>query len=102
MKIKKGDKVTVIAGKDKGKVGAVVRAFPNEDRVIVEHVHIVKKHERSHRSKGKGQMIERAMPIHVSNVMLVDPKSGKRTRIAIKKDGEKYIRIAKKSGTELL
>lgn len=101
MKIKKGDKVLVIAGKDRGKTGTVVRAFPRNEQVILEEVNVVKKHQRSNQSRGKGQIVERAMPIHVSNVMIVDPKSGARTRITGKKVDGKYTRIAKKSGTKL-
>jgi large subunit ribosomal protein L24 len=68
MKIKKGDKVTVISGKDKGKNGVVERAFPKLDRIIVGGVNVVKKHVRSKKSGTKGQIVERPMPIHVSNV----------------------------------
>lgn len=101
MKIKKGDKVQIIAGKDKGKTGTVTRALPKENQVVLEGINVVKKHQRANRTRGKGQIIERAMPIHVSNVMLVDPKAGERTRVAVQKDGGVYTRIAKKSGTKL-
>jgi large subunit ribosomal protein L24 len=67
MHVKKGDNVTVIAGKDKGKSGAIVRAFPKEERVLVEGVNIKKVHEKG-KAKGKGGIIEKAFPIHVSNV----------------------------------
>ena len=73
MKIKKGDKVVVLTGKDKGKSGVVERAFPKEDRVIVSGVHMVKVHEKG-RSGKKGQVVERALPIHVSNVKLAKSK----------------------------
>ncbi len=79
MKIKKGDKVIVITGKNKGTVGVVARAFPAEGRVIVEGVNIRKKHEKARRT-GKGQIVEKPMPIDASNVMLVDTKTGKGTR----------------------
>jgi large subunit ribosomal protein L24 len=79
MKIKKGDKVIVITGKDAGKKGTVQRAFPQQTRVLVEGVHMVKVHERARGTK-KGQIVEKAMPIHASNVMLVDSKTGKPTR----------------------
>ena len=68
MHIKKGDKVTVISGKDKGKSGTVARAFPKLDRVIIDGVNVVKKHQRAQKGGKKGQIIERPLPIHVSNV----------------------------------
>ncbi len=101
MKIKKGDKVKVIAGKDKGKVGKVSRALPKDDQVIVEGVHIVKRHQRATSSRQQGQIVDKNLPIHVSNVMVLDPKKDTPTRISIKKINGKYTRIAKKSNTEL-
>lgn len=80
MKIKKGDKVQVMTGKDKGVTGTVQKAFPREDRVLVEGVNIRTVHERAKRSGQKGQLVKKAMPIHASNVMRIDPKSGKPTR----------------------
>lgn len=68
MKIKKGDTVTVITGKDKGKSGTVSRALPKLERIIVPGINLVKKHQRSKKTGGKGQIVERPMPIHVSNV----------------------------------
>jgi len=99
MKIKKGDKVIVISGKDKGVSGKVLRALPKLDRVIVEGVHVVKRHQKSKKSGETGQIIDKTLPIHISNVALVDPKGGKPTRIGIKIDGGKRVRVAKKSGT---
>lgn len=100
MKIKKGDKVVVIAGKDRGKNGVVLRALPSEEKVIVEGVNVAKKHQRGRRGQG-GQIIEKTLPVHVSNVALADPKNGKPTRIGItRKDGAR-LRIAKKSGSEI-
>ena len=102
MKIKKGDKVIVIAGKDSGKTGAVVRAFPKLAQVLVEGVNIKKKHQKPQgRGARKGQILERNFPIHVSNVMLIDPKSGKGTRVSISRKGGGRTRIARKSGIEL-
>ncbi|OGD68408.1 50S ribosomal protein L24 [Candidatus Campbellbacteria bacterium RIFCSPHIGHO2_12_FULL_35_10] len=99
MKIRKEDKVIVIAGKDKGKTGKVLKAFPAEDMVVVEGVNIKKKHQKATRGGKKGQVIEKTFPIHVSNVMLSDPKSNKPTRIGKKKVGDKFVRVAKKSET---
>ena len=101
MKIKKGDSVIVIAGKDKGKEGKVVKALPSDDRVVVEGVNIKKRHLRARRSGKKGQIVEFAAPIHVSNVMIKDPKTGKPSRIGYKTVGDKKVRISKKSGVEI-
>jgi len=84
MKIHKNDNVLVIAGKDKGKTGKVVKAIPKENKVVVEGVGMVKKHQRPTRSGQKGQVIEKAMPIHVSNVRLADVKKPKKTKVATK------------------
>jgi large subunit ribosomal protein L24 len=100
MKIKKGDKVVVITGKDRGKTGTVAQAFPKTSRVLVDGVNLRKKHEKA-RGNRKGQIVERPAPLSISNVMILDPKSGKGTRIGIaRKDGVR-VRIAKKSGQEL-
>ena len=80
MKIRKDDNIIVIAGKDRGKTGKVVRAIPKENRVIVAGVNIIKVHKRATKAGGKGQIIEKTMPLHVSNVMLVDPQTKKGTR----------------------
>ncbi len=102
MKIKKGDKVLVIAGKDSGKTGAVLEAYPKLSQVLVEGVHIQKKHQKPKgRGARKGQIIDKTFPIHISNVMLIDPKSGKGTRIGISRKGGGRVRIARKSGSEL-
>lgn len=101
MKIKKGDNVIIIAGKDKGKKGKVLEAFPRLDRVVVEGANIAKISTKPRTKGGKGEVVERAMPLNVSNVMIVDAKTGKRSRIAIKKIDGKNVRIAKKSGNEI-
>jgi large subunit ribosomal protein L24 len=97
--VRKGDEVQVIAGKDKGKKGRVLAAFPKKERVIVEGVNIIKKHQRPNPAHPQGGIIEKEAPIHVSNVMLLDPKTGEPTRIGYKilEDGTK-VRYAKKSG----
>ncbi len=98
MFVKKGDKVKVITGKDKGKEGVVLEAFPKKDRVIVEGVNIVKKHQKPNNAAPQGGILEKEAPIHVSNVMLVDPKSGEATRVGYKVVEGKKVRVAKKSG----
>jgi len=101
MKIKKGDNVIVIAGKDKGKAGKIVRALPMTDQVIIEGINVVTKHSRATARTKKGQIIEKTMPVHISNVMLKDPKTGKPTRIRIeRKDGVRQ-RVAVKSGSKI-
>jgi large subunit ribosomal protein L24 len=101
MKIKKGDNIKVIAGKDKGKTGTVKEAFPKKDMVLVEGVNVLTKHEKARRRGSKGQVVQKAFPIHVSNVMIVDPKTGKPSRVGKKKVGDKMTRVAKKSGQSL-
>ena len=99
-KIKAKDTVMVIAGKDKGAIGAVTSVMPNENKVIVEGVNLSKRHLKG-RDGNPGEIVEKAMPIHVSNVMLLDPKDKKPTRVGFSiKDGKK-TRITRKSGTEL-
>jgi large subunit ribosomal protein L24 len=101
MKIKRDDNVIVIGGKDRGKTGKVLRAFPRESKVVISGVNLKKLHKRPTKSGQKGQVVEQAAPIHVSNVMIVDPKSGKRTRVLRKMEGDKKVRVAKSSGTTL-
>ena len=98
MKIKKGDQVIVITGRDKGKTGEVTKAMPKENKVLVSGINLVKRHTRP-TQENAGGIISKELPIHVSNVALIDPKSGKATRVGIKveKDGSK-VRVAKKSG----
>lgn len=101
MKLKKGDNVIVITGKDKGKKGKIVRVLVAENRVIVEGINMMKRHQRPRRSGEKGSMKDIEMPLSVSNVMMIDPKSGKQTRVGKKKVGDKMVRIAKKSNQEI-
>lgn len=101
MHVKSGDKVIVISGKDKGKTGTVLKAIPSKDRVVVEGVNIVKKHQKPTQDNPDGGILETEAAIHVSNVMHVDPESGERTRVRREmKDGKK-VRIAVKSGKEI-
>ncbi len=101
MKIKKGDTVVIIAGKDKGKTAKVVRALPRENKLLVEGVHVVKKHARRTSAARAGQIIEKTMPIHASNVQIADPKTGKPSRIRISKEKDARVRVAVKSGTNI-
>jgi len=96
--IKKDDDVIVIAGRDKGKKGKVLKVFPKEDRALVRGVNVVKRHQRQ-TQKEQGGIVSKEAPIHISNIAHVDPKSGTATRIGFKTmaDGSK-VRFAKKSG----
>ena len=101
MKIKKGDDVIVLTGRDKGRKGEVLRAIPDESRVIVQGINMVKRHTRAS-ARGPGGIEEKEAPIHVSNVALIDPQGGKATRIGYKvlEDGRK-VRVAKADGFTL-
>lgn len=102
MKIKTGDNVKVLSGRDSGKTGKVIQVLKskkkNQHYVVVEGLNVRKKHLKSQRSGEKGQTIELSFPIHLSNVMLVDPNSKKPTRVGYKTEGSEKKRIAKKSG----
>ena len=99
MKIKKGDNVIVITGKDKGVTAKVLKAMPKTDMVLVEGTNMRKRHKRSNKQGGKGQIVDFATPMHASNVMVVE--GGKRTRVGKKLVGEKYVRVSRKSGKAL-
>ena len=101
MFVKTGDKVKVIAGKDKGKEGVVVKTIAAEDRVVVEGVNIVKKHQKPNNQYPQGGIVELEAPIHVSNVQLLDPSTNEPTKIGYKVEDGKKVRFAKKSGTTL-
>ncbi len=102
MKLKVGDKVKVIAGSSKGKEGKIVKTFASENKVIVEGVHLVKKHKKGN-GQETGGILEVEAPINASNVMIIDPKTKKPTRIGYKKDEKlnKKIRISKKSSEKI-
>ena len=97
-KIRKGDKVVVLTGKDKGRTGEVLRVMPKEDRALVRGVNIVVRHQRQTQSQ-EGGLIRKEAPIHLSNLAMADPKDGKPTRVGfrVEKDGSK-VRVAKRSG----
>ena len=100
MNLKVGDKVVVIAGSSKGKEGKITKTLRNENRVIVEGCNIVKKHRKGN-GQETGGILETEAPIHVSNVMLIDPKTKKRTRIGHVIENNKKIRVAKKSSEKI-
>ena len=100
MNIKKGDKVVVLSGKDKGAEGEVLRAMPAEGKVIVEGVAMVKKHQKPTQMGEQGGILEREAAIDASNVMLVCPKCGKPTRVGHAKVDGKKVRVCKKCGAE--
>jgi large subunit ribosomal protein L24 len=103
MKIRSDDNVIVIAGKDKGKTGKVLRTDPGRDRVYVEGLNMVKRHQRPNPARPNAQdgVIEKEGPIHVSNVAIVDPKDKKPTRIGVRREDGKRMRVTKRSGAEL-
>jgi len=107
MKIRRDDNVKVISGKDRGKTGRVLRVDPHKQRVYVEGLNIQKRHSRprslrdTQRAQEQGGIIEAPGPIHVSNVMLMDPKSGDPSRVGIKREGGRRVRVAKKSGADV-
>jgi large subunit ribosomal protein L24 len=107
LRIREDDTVRIITGKDKGRTGRVLRVDPKKDKVYVEGANIVKRHTRprslrdTQRAQELGGIIEKEGPIHVSNVMLIDPDSGEPTRVGIKRDGRRRVRVAKKSGKEI-
>ena len=101
MNLKKGDKVIVIAGRDKGKTGTIQKVLPESNRVVVENVNIRKKHQKPTQANPEGTVVEIYAPIDASNVMIEDPKTKKPTRIGHKEVKGKKVRFAKKSGTVL-
>ena len=100
--VRKGDTVMVVAGKERGKKGKVLRVIPEKGRVVVERLNMIKKHQRPTQKVRQGGIIEREGSIHLSNVMLVDPNSDKPTRVGMKalSDGKK-VRVARRSGEML-
>jgi large subunit ribosomal protein L24 len=107
MRIRRDDTVRVIAGKDRGRTGRVLRVEPDKQRVYVEGANIVKRHTKprtlrdTQRAQELGGIVEKEGPIHISNVMLIDPDSGEPTRVGIKREGGRRVRIARKSGKEI-
>jgi len=101
MKIKKGDTVLVILGKDRGRKGKVLGVFPKERKILVEGINLIRKHQKPKRAEEKGQIIQLPKPIDVSNVKIFCSKCGKATRIGYKIINENKVRICKKCGQEI-
>jgi large subunit ribosomal protein L24 len=107
LKIRRDDTVRIIAGKDRGKTGRVLRVDPEKQKVFVEGANIIKRHIKprtlrdTQRAQEMGGIVEMEGPIHVSNVMLIDPDSGQPTRVSISREGGRRVRVAKKSGKEI-
>lgn len=101
MKLKKGDKVIVISGKDKGKVGVIQRAYPSLNKVVVEGVNVVKKHQKPSQAQPEGSIVEMYAPLNASKVMFYDEKAKKGTRLGYKVEDGKKVRIAKSTGKEV-
>ncbi len=98
MKIRKGDKVVVLAGKDKGKSGEVTKVIPKDDRVMVSGVNVQVRHRKPPQENPQGGLERREAPLHISNVALADPKDGSATRVRFETRDGKKVRIAAKSG----
>lgn len=96
-KIRKGDKVVVLAGKDKGRSGEVLSVQPKEDTAVVRGVNLIRRHQKQTQSQ-EGGIITKEAPLHLSNIALADPKDGKPTRVGFKVEGDKKVRVAKRSG----
>ena len=107
LKIRRDDTVRIITGKDRGRTGRVLRVDPSAQKVYVEGANIVKRHMRprtlrdTQRAQEIGGIVEKEGPIHVSNVMLIDPESREPTRVGVKREGDRRVRVAKKSGKEI-
>lgn len=101
LKIRKGDKVKIISGKDRGKSGKVLRALPRETRVVVEGVNVAKRHTRPSQRNPQGGIIEKELPIHISNVMLICPRCNQPTRVSCQFTSEGILRVCKKCEREI-
>jgi large subunit ribosomal protein L24 len=101
LKIKKGDKVVILSGKDKGKHGEVTKSFPKEGKVIVAGVNVATRHRKATQANPQGGLERSEAPLHVSKVAIEDPKTGKPTRVRFEMQGDKKVRVAVKSGQVL-
>ena len=100
-RIRKGDRVVLLSGKDKGKTGIVLEVRPSEQRVLVEGLNIMKRHTKPRPPNDAGGVIERPAPIHISNVSLIDPKDSRPTRVRIQEIDGRRVRVAARSGEKL-
>lgn len=101
MTVRKGDRVKVITGKDRGKESRVLRVYPEKQRLVVEHVNMIKKHQRASGRQRQGGILEVEGTIHVSNVMLICPSCSQATRLGRRRDGGTRIRVCKKCGNDI-
>ena len=103
MKIRKGDTVKVIAGKDKGKTGSVLLTLKDTDQVVIEGINVAKRHQKNRRTRSQGQIIEKSMPIHVSNVSLMEGDKAVRAGYVTEGEGDKAkkVRVARPSGKKI-
>jgi len=101
VRIKKGDKVVVLTGRDKGKSGEVKHVNPSESKVTVQGINVQTKHRKPSQSGGPGGLDKIEAPLHISNVALADPKTGKPTRVGYKTVGDRKVRVAKRSGEQI-
>jgi len=102
MKIRKGDTVRVLAGKDKGREGQVTRAIPSQEKVIIEGVNLAKRHQKPTSATLQGGIIDKAMPLHVSNVAVISPSDGKPTRVGYRLDVDgRKVRICRRTGVDI-
>ena len=101
MKIKKGDNVLIISGKDKGRKGKIIESLPRKEKIVIEGINLRKKHMRPKKSGEKGQIVELPVPMSVSNVKIICPKCRKAARVGYKKEGKKKYRICKKCGQQI-
>jgi large subunit ribosomal protein L24 len=99
-RIRKGDKVVVLSGRDRGRTGEVIEMRPKESRVLVRGVNMVKRHQRQSATQ-EGGIISKEASVHISNIALADPKDGKPTRVGFQMLGDKKVRVAKRSGVEI-
>ena len=99
-KIRKGDKVVVISGRDKGRSGEVIEVRKSQDRALVRGIHMVKRHQKQS-AQQEGGIVAKESSVHLSNLAVADPKDGKPTRVGFKTVGEKKVRFAKRSGVEI-
>ena len=99
--IRKGDEVIVLTGKNKGQKGKVLKVFVKEEKAIVDGVNMVSKSMKPSAKNPQGGIVKQEAPIHISNISLIDPKSGKATRVSIKHEGKNVVRVAKKSGEDI-